>query len=103
MNYIKQNNLKIDQILFEFINNEVIPGTDIKSDDFWNKFEKVVHELSPINKSLIQKREEIQKKIAQKLGYKLVDHKLELYGSKIKKNKKLAKKLFYQNLWMPDE
>ena len=29
--------------------------------------------------------ESIQKKIAQKLGYKLVDHKLELYGSKIKK------------------
>ena len=29
--------------------------------------------------------EEIQTKIAQKLGYKLVDHKLELYGSKIKK------------------
>ena len=63
MNYIKQNNLKIDQILFEFINNEVIPGTDIKSDDFWNKFEKVVHELAPINKNLIEKREIIQKKI----------------------------------------
>ena len=30
-------------------------------------------------------RESLQKKIAQKLGYKLVDHKLELYGSKIKK------------------
>ena len=29
--------------------------------------------------------EELQKKIASKLGYKLVDHKLELYGSKIKK------------------
>ena len=29
--------------------------------------------------------ESLQKKIAQKLGYKLVDHKLELYGSKIKK------------------
>ena len=29
--------------------------------------------------------EDLQKKIAQKLGYKLVDHKLELYGSKIKK------------------
>ena len=63
MNYIKQNNLKIDQILFEFINKEVIPGTDIKSDDFWNKFEKVVHELAPINKNLIEKREIIQKKI----------------------------------------
>tara|TARA_B100000989_G_scaffold83945_1_gene60181 strand:+ start:380 stop:799 length:420 start_codon:yes stop_codon:yes gene_type:complete len=29
--------------------------------------------------------EEMQIKIAKKLGYKLVDHKLELYGSKIKK------------------
>ena len=30
--------------------------------------------------------EELQKKIAKKYGYKLVDHKLELYGVKIKKN-----------------
>ena len=30
--------------------------------------------------------EELQKKVAQKLGYKLVDHKLELYAQKIKKN-----------------
>ena len=29
--------------------------------------------------------EELQNKIATKLGYKLFDHKLELYGSKIKK------------------
>jgi len=27
----------------------------------------------------------LQTKVAEKLGYKLVDHKLELYGSKIKK------------------
>ena len=30
--------------------------------------------------------EELQKKVAQKLGYKLIDHKLELYAQKIKKN-----------------
>ena len=29
--------------------------------------------------------EKLQIKVAEKLGYKLVDHKLELYGSKIKK------------------
>ena len=29
--------------------------------------------------------EALQEKIASKVGYKLVDHKLELYGSKIKK------------------
>ena len=63
MSVIDKNGLKISSTLFEFINNEVLPGTDIKSDDFRNKFEKIVHELSPINKSLIEKRETIQKKI----------------------------------------
>ena len=29
--------------------------------------------------------EKLQKQVAKKLGYKLVDHRLELYGSKIKK------------------
>ena len=31
--------------------------------------------------------EDLQKKVAEKLGYKLVDHRLELYGSKKKSNK----------------
>ena len=63
MSRIDKNGLKISSTLFEFINNEVIPGTNVKSDDFWNKFEKVVHELAPTNKNLIEKREIIQKKI----------------------------------------
>ena len=29
--------------------------------------------------------EKLQKQVAKKLGYKLVDHRLELYGTKIKK------------------
>ena len=29
--------------------------------------------------------EKLQKQVAEKLGYRLVDHRLELYGSKIKK------------------
>ena len=63
MSVIDKNGLKISLVLFDFINNEVLPGTNIKSDDFWNKFEKVVQELSPINKNLLKKREIIQKKI----------------------------------------
>ena len=31
--------------------------------------------------------EKLQKEVAEKLGYKLVDHRLELYGSKIKNKK----------------
>jgi malate synthase len=63
MSRIDKNGLKISSTLFKFINNEVIPGTDLKSDDFWDKFEKVVHELAPLNENLIKKREDIQKKI----------------------------------------
>ena len=32
--------------------------------------------------------EQLQKKVAEKYGYKLVDHKLELYGVKVKSNEK---------------
>ena len=63
MSITEKNGLKISTKLFEFINNEAIPGTDIKPEIFWNGFGKAVHELAPLNKDLIQKRENIQKKI----------------------------------------
>ncbi len=63
MSITEKNGLKISSKLFNFVNNEVIPGTNIKPDEFWDNFEKVVHELAPINKTLIDKRENIQKKI----------------------------------------
>ena len=63
MNKIKKKNLSVSSVLLEFIDKEVIPGTGIDVDDFWGKFDSAVHELAPINKALIQKREAIQKKI----------------------------------------
>ncbi len=63
MNIVDKNGLKISSTLFEFVNNEAIPGTNLNSEDFWANFSNVVHELTPINKKLIEKRETIQKKI----------------------------------------
>ena len=63
MNLVNKKGLKINSILFNFINNEVIPGTNINTEEFWTNFEKIVHELAPINKALIEKREKIQKQI----------------------------------------
>ena len=63
MSYIRKNELQINSKLFDFVNNEIIPGTKIESEEFWTNFEKIVNELAPVNKKLIQKREEIQKKI----------------------------------------
>jgi malate synthase len=63
MDKIKKGNLTISSVLFEFINQEVIPDTDIDTEDFWKNFDLVVHELAPINIALIKKRESIQKQI----------------------------------------
>ncbi len=63
MKMVDKNGLKISSTLLDFINNEVIPGTEVNIDNFWSKFSDVVHELSPLNKALIEKRESIQKKI----------------------------------------
>ena len=63
MNIIEKNGLKISSTLYEFINNEALPGTKVNPDEFWDKFSKIVHELAPENKNLIEKREIIQKKI----------------------------------------
>ena len=63
MNMVEKNSLKISQTLFDFVNKEAIPGTELNSEHFWEKFSKIVHELTPINNNLIKKREIIQKQI----------------------------------------
>ena len=63
MKKIKVNDLSVDENLLKFINQEVIPGTDIDINTFWEGFSNTVETLAPINRKLIEKREEIQKKI----------------------------------------
>ena len=63
MDKIVKGNLTIDSKFFDFINEEVLPGTNINSNHFWSNFDKIIHELTPINKELINKRKKIQEKI----------------------------------------
>ncbi len=58
--FIKIEDLSVSEILFNFINNEAIPGTNINEKDFWKKFSKAVHELSPKNEALLKFREKLQ-------------------------------------------
>ena len=62
-NYVSVNNLKISKDLLSFINNELLKGIDISPDVFWLKFDEIIHELTPKNKKLIEKRNDLQKKI----------------------------------------
>ena len=62
-NYRSVNNLKVSEELLSFINNELFIDIEIDPKEFWIKFDKMVHELAPINKDLIKEREDLQKKI----------------------------------------
>ena len=50
---IKKNNLTINEKLYNFVNEKVIPETNLNIDKFWKDFSNIVDELDPINKSLI--------------------------------------------------
>jgi malate synthase len=61
--YIKIKNLSISEKLLNFVNKELLPGTKIKKKKFWNKFNKIVYDLSTKNKKLLENREKLQKTI----------------------------------------
>jgi malate synthase len=62
-NYIKVGNLQVAQELYEFINLEALPGSNVVQNEFWAGFEAMVKDLTPKNKELLARREEIQTKI----------------------------------------
>lgn len=60
---IQKGSLAIDQQLYNFIQNEVLPEVGVDSEQYWQNFEKIVKEFQPRNKALLAKRDEIQTKI----------------------------------------
>ncbi len=55
--------LEVASEFYRFINDEAIPGTGIKSEKFWTGFERLINDLAPINRELLEKRDLIQSKI----------------------------------------
>ena len=55
----------MDAKLVNFIESEAIPGTGVDVQKFWQGFAEIIEKLGPINKSLLEKREDIQSKIDQ--------------------------------------
>ena len=60
---IQKGKLAIAKELYDFIENEALPGSGLDSDTYWKNFEQVVVDLSPKNKALLAKRDDIQAKI----------------------------------------
>ncbi|MER9618112.1 malate synthase G [Mesorhizobium sp. M0207] len=55
--------LRIARDLHDFVVNEAMPGTGIEGEAFWNGFSAIVHDLSPKNRALLEKRDAMQDKL----------------------------------------
>jgi len=60
---VSAGNLRVARVLYDFVNNEALPGTDIDPDSFWSGVDKVVTDLTPKNQDLLNRRDELQAQI----------------------------------------
>src|SRR5271169_882457 len=55
--------LKVAKILHDFVVNEVIPGTGIEAAAFWQGLDQIIHRFAPVNRVLLQRRDDLQARI----------------------------------------
>ncbi|ASX00767.1 MULTISPECIES: malate synthase G [Mycobacterium] len=60
---VSAGNLRVARVLYDFVNEEALPGTDIDPDSFWAGVDKVVTDLTPKNQDLLRRRDELQAQI----------------------------------------
>src|ERR1700744_4196870 len=57
---VSAGNLRVARVLYDFVNNEALPGTGIDPDSFWAGVDKVVTDLTPKNQDLLHYRDDLQ-------------------------------------------
>ncbi|MEM7426210.1 MAG: malate synthase G [Pseudomonadota bacterium] len=61
---VQHGGLSIATELYEFMNTEALPGTGVEADAFWSEFDRIVQDLTPRNRELLDKRADLQAKIS---------------------------------------
>jgi malate synthase len=56
----KAHSLQVATNLYDFVNNQVLPGTGVKADKFWKGFDAIVQTLAPKNIQLLAERDRLQ-------------------------------------------
>ncbi len=59
------NRLQVATVLYNFINDQVLPGTGVDSASFWKDFDLLVHDLAPKNAALLAERDRLQTELDQ--------------------------------------
>ena len=61
--YITVSGLQVAPDLLAFVNDEALPGTGVASPDFWQGFAAMLADLTPKNRALLARRDELQAQI----------------------------------------
>ena len=51
--------LQVANVLFDFVNHEVLPGSGVEQAAFWRGFAALVERLAPKNRALLEKRDRL--------------------------------------------
>ena len=62
-NRVDRHGLRVAKELDDFITAEALPGTGLGEDAFWSGFSAIVRDLTPRNRALLSRRDELQGKI----------------------------------------
>ena len=60
---VQVGGLQVAKVLFDFVNNEAIPGTGVNAEQFWAGVAAVIGDLAPKNRALLAKRDAMQLQI----------------------------------------
>ncbi|SEA99787.1 malate synthase [Marinobacterium iners DSM 11526] len=60
---VQVGGLQVAKELYDFINTEALPGTGVEVEQFWSRFDSIVHDLAPRNRELLAKRDALQAQI----------------------------------------
>jgi malate synthase len=63
--YYTVGHLKIHEVLFTFVNDELLPDTGVTAADFWAGLDRTIHLLAPRNQALLTRRDFLQQQIDQ--------------------------------------
>ena len=63
MAYVSFGTLSIADVMYNFVNDELLAGLEINPNRFWSEFEIAVNTLTPKNRALLQTRDTLQKKL----------------------------------------
>jgi malate synthase len=59
----RMGSLRVDGELLRFIAEEALPGTGVSAETFWSGAEAIIHEFSPVIRTLLEQRNDLQRQI----------------------------------------